>query len=136
MLGVPWYGYDYPCIAFNSSNDECKIKSVPFRGVNCRCGHFLLFLSLTSHLSPLPPSLPLSLYLFLVQLTHYFVSLCHCFSDAAGSERDYSVVRTMLLNNATSGRKWNEKLKTPYFNYVDQSTKQIHQVRERKRERV
>jgi len=34
VLGVPWYGYRYPCL--NPTNDTvCPIKKVPFRGVNC-----------------------------------------------------------------------------------------------------
>ena len=34
VLGLPWYGYDYPCL---SLTDEfvCTIPKVPFRGVNC-----------------------------------------------------------------------------------------------------
>lgn len=34
VMGVPWYGYDYPCIA-PSNETYCSIESVPFRGVNC-----------------------------------------------------------------------------------------------------
>ena len=34
VLGLPWYGYDYPCLKLQSSN-VCTIKSIPFRGVNC-----------------------------------------------------------------------------------------------------
>ena len=33
VLGVPWYGYVYPCIALNGN--FCSIAEVPFRGVNC-----------------------------------------------------------------------------------------------------
>jgi len=33
VLGVPWYGYRYPCLTFNKN--ECTIRHVPFRGVNC-----------------------------------------------------------------------------------------------------
>ena len=33
VLGLPWYGYDYPCIELKEN--VCKIKHVPFRGVNC-----------------------------------------------------------------------------------------------------
>jgi len=34
VLGLPWYGYDYPCV--NLSDDNiCTISEVPFRGVNC-----------------------------------------------------------------------------------------------------
>ena len=32
-MGVPWYGYDYPCT--DLSGDYCSIKLDPFRGVNC-----------------------------------------------------------------------------------------------------
>lgn len=35
VLGVPWYGYDYPCIDFIFGPDICYIKPVPFRGVEC-----------------------------------------------------------------------------------------------------
>lgn len=34
VMGVPWYGYDYPCIS-PSNATYCSIKSIPFRGVNC-----------------------------------------------------------------------------------------------------
>lgn len=34
VLGVPWYGYDYPCLSV-SDHDVCMIPKVPFRGVNC-----------------------------------------------------------------------------------------------------
>lgn len=33
VLGVPWYGYRYPCISL--SGRICKLKKVPFRGANC-----------------------------------------------------------------------------------------------------
>lgn len=34
VLGVPWYGYRYPCINLTSEN-VCKIRKVPFRGAKC-----------------------------------------------------------------------------------------------------
>lgn len=34
ILGVPWYGYNYPCISLDS-NGTCYIKPIPFRGCNC-----------------------------------------------------------------------------------------------------
>ena len=34
VMGVPWYGYDYPCEKLNSRG-ECEIKEVPFRGIPC-----------------------------------------------------------------------------------------------------
>ncbi|MPC11164.1 Di-N-acetylchitobiase [Portunus trituberculatus] len=34
ILGVPWYGYIYPCLQLDKNN-KCYIKEVPFRGVNC-----------------------------------------------------------------------------------------------------
>lgn len=34
LLGVPWYGYDYPCLP-GSTATTCNIKKVPFRGVEC-----------------------------------------------------------------------------------------------------
>ena len=33
VLGLPWYGYNYPCI--NLTSDVCYIKPVPFRGASC-----------------------------------------------------------------------------------------------------
>jgi Di-N-acetylchitobiase len=36
ILGIPWYGYHYPCLEGTSPTDRyCEIKQVPFRGVNC-----------------------------------------------------------------------------------------------------
>jgi len=36
ILGLPWYGYDYPCLTMNDpASPYCPIKQVPFRGVNC-----------------------------------------------------------------------------------------------------
>lgn len=36
ILGVPWYGYRYPCLPGTKSNAQfCRIQQVPFRGVNC-----------------------------------------------------------------------------------------------------
>lgn len=34
VMGVPWYGYDYPCLNFTQLN-ECVISKVPFRGAPC-----------------------------------------------------------------------------------------------------
>ena len=33
ILGVPWYGYVYPCTVLLS--DVCRIAQTPFRGVKC-----------------------------------------------------------------------------------------------------
>ena len=36
VLGLPWYGYRYPCQNNASKTvDYCELKRVPFRGVNC-----------------------------------------------------------------------------------------------------
>lgn len=36
ILGVPWYGYRYPCLEGTTPDARfCPIKEVPFRGVNC-----------------------------------------------------------------------------------------------------
>lgn len=35
VLGLPWYGYDYPCSSYDTVQHVCHLKSVPFRGVNC-----------------------------------------------------------------------------------------------------
>ncbi|XP_040040411.2 di-N-acetylchitobiase [Gasterosteus aculeatus] len=34
VMGVPWYGYDYPCLNF-SQDGVCFIIKVPFRGAPC-----------------------------------------------------------------------------------------------------
>ncbi|KAG5275595.1 hypothetical protein AALO_G00122150 [Alosa alosa] len=34
VMGVPWYGYDYPCLTF-SQGGACEIQKVPFRGAPC-----------------------------------------------------------------------------------------------------
>lgn len=34
IMGVPWYGYDYPCVNL-TENGECFIAKVPFRGAPC-----------------------------------------------------------------------------------------------------
>ncbi|KAJ8277802.1 hypothetical protein GJAV_G00080240 [Gymnothorax javanicus] len=34
VMGVPWYGYDYPCVNF-SKDGVCTISKVPFRGAPC-----------------------------------------------------------------------------------------------------
>eukprot|EP01101_Sappina_pedata_P006978 TRINITY_DN3590_c0_g1_i1.p1 TRINITY_DN3590_c0_g1~~TRINITY_DN3590_c0_g1_i1.p1 ORF type:complete len:384 (-),score=135.90 TRINITY_DN3590_c0_g1_i1:19-1059(-) len=33
VLGVPWYGFDYPCIEY--SNNTCQIRAVPYHGAPC-----------------------------------------------------------------------------------------------------
>merc|ERR1712190_652733 len=35
VLGMPWYGYQYPCTSAELAGDFCQIEMVPFRGVNC-----------------------------------------------------------------------------------------------------
>lgn len=36
ILGVPWYGYTYPCLPGTRANDRfCQLPLVPFRGVDC-----------------------------------------------------------------------------------------------------
>ena len=35
ILGVPWYGYVYPCTAFDPATQRCQIESVPFRRSKC-----------------------------------------------------------------------------------------------------
>ncbi|XP_069795478.1 di-N-acetylchitobiase-like [Narcine bancroftii] len=34
VLGVPWYGYDYPCMQLFEAG-RCTLRSVPFRGAPC-----------------------------------------------------------------------------------------------------
>jgi len=83
VLGLPWYGYDYPCTSLSTNGVTCQIAEVPFRGVNC--------------------------------------------SDAAGTEKDYSVIQG-LLKNSTNGYQWSSTLQSPWFNYEDPTTKKMHQV--------
>lgn len=84
VLGVPWYGYDYPCLSLTQDN-ECTIKRVPFRGVSC--------------------------------------------SDAAGSQIDYRDIIPLLQNYSSGGRHWDGDAGSPYFNFKDPSTGEMHQVR-------
>ncbi|XP_043226760.1 di-N-acetylchitobiase-like isoform X2 [Amphibalanus amphitrite] len=35
VLGVPWYGYDYPCLNVTNNGTRCSIERVPFRKVSC-----------------------------------------------------------------------------------------------------
>ena len=37
VLGLPWYGYNYPCESFDDNNTVpiCHIRPVPFRGAPC-----------------------------------------------------------------------------------------------------
>ena len=36
ILGVPWYGYQYPCLSGTDKKARyCEIPEVPFRGINC-----------------------------------------------------------------------------------------------------
>ena len=36
VLGVPWYGYRYPCLPGTAADARfCSIAEVPFRGINC-----------------------------------------------------------------------------------------------------
>lgn len=34
IMGIPWYGYDYPCLSL-SQEGVCSIEKVPFRGAPC-----------------------------------------------------------------------------------------------------
>lgn len=34
VLGLPWYGYNYPCLHYTKDN-KCLMKKVPFRGAPC-----------------------------------------------------------------------------------------------------
>jgi len=81
VLGLPWYGYDYPCLSL--TDDVCKIAEVPFRGVNC--------------------------------------------SDAAGKQRPFSNLLAQL-NQTGIVPTLDAGLESLWYNYVDSSTKQSHQV--------
>lgn len=41
ILGLPWYGYDYPCVPdstgqrMSPEGDACHLSAVPFRGAPC-----------------------------------------------------------------------------------------------------
>eukprot|EP00045_Choanoeca_perplexa_P003911 m.34335 g.34335 ORF g.34335 m.34335 type:complete len:367 (+) comp12290_c0_seq1:55-1155(+) len=35
VLGLPWYGYTYPCINMSLTDRYCPIKAVPFQGAPC-----------------------------------------------------------------------------------------------------
>jgi len=53
VLGLPWYGYNYPCTAFE--DNVCKLKKVPFRGVSCSdaAGRQYCYSVITSSFLPL-----------------------------------------------------------------------------------
>jgi di-N-acetylchitobiase len=38
ILGLPWYGYDYPCLKLYQHDLPCEIPPYTFRGVNCSDG--------------------------------------------------------------------------------------------------
>lgn len=52
-------------------------------------------------------------------------------SDAAGTQVAYEFVAARLAapNGTTTGRQWDGYLKSPWFNYVDEKTGVVHQVR-------
>lgn len=52
VLGLPWYGYNYPCIGYEKN--VCTIKKVPFRGVDCSdaAGRQYCFSSIMSNYLP------------------------------------------------------------------------------------
>lgn len=53
VLGLPWYGYSYPCENASSDTDDfCRIAEVPFRGVNCSdaTGSEITFASIMAYL--------------------------------------------------------------------------------------
>ncbi len=86
VLGLPWYGYDYPCLGFDPKTPAlCNIPHVPFRGVNC--------------------------------------------SDAAGSQWDYRLIRSLLDSGSTlTGRQWDETLQSPWFNFSPDGGHSVHQM--------
>ena len=43
VLGVPFYGYAYPCLNSGVTDDVCAIPRAAWRGVNCRCDQNALF---------------------------------------------------------------------------------------------
>ncbi|XP_076451151.1 di-N-acetylchitobiase-like [Babylonia areolata] len=84
VLGVPWYGYNYPCLSLSQDN-VCSIRHVHFRGVNC--------------------------------------------SDAVGSQIDLHVIDSWLANHTSWKRQWDKTAQSPFFNFEDPATGQMHQVR-------
>lgn len=51
-------------------------------------------------------------------------------SDAAGAQVAYEFVAARLAapNGTTTGRRWDDYLKSPWFNYVDERDGSVHQV--------
>ncbi|XP_022096449.1 di-N-acetylchitobiase-like isoform X2 [Acanthaster planci] len=49
-------------------------------------------------------------------------------SDAAGKQVSYQGIIQLLMQNSTSGRLYNTTYQAPYFNYVDATTGDHHQV--------
>ncbi|KAF0690662.1 Aste57867_17968 [Aphanomyces stellatus] len=56
VLGLPWYGYDYPCTALAST--ICHIQPVPFRGAPCSdaAGRQLDYAAIVARLGNVVPS--------------------------------------------------------------------------------
>ena len=56
ILGVPWYGYKYPCLSL-SDDHVCSIEKVPFRGVDCSdaAGGCMIINSSLACMCPRPP---------------------------------------------------------------------------------
>lgn len=85
LLGVPWYGYDYPCQSLKKKGTLCLIDRVPF--LQCPC------------------------------------------SDRVATMKTYGAIQDILIDNRTTiGRLWNNGTLSPYFNYNDSMTDQVHQV--------
>ncbi|KAL8579254.1 hypothetical protein ACOMHN_010838 [Nucella lapillus] len=50
-------------------------------------------------------------------------------SDAAGRQLDYRLLFPLLVNQSTGGRHWDPLARSPFFNFRDPVTEQMHQVR-------
>jgi len=49
-------------------------------------------------------------------------------SDAGGTQRVFATCIDLLSSSANTGRVWNPEYATPYFNYINEDDKLIHQV--------
>lgn len=88
VLGVPFYGYAYPCLNSGVMDDVCEIPRMAWRGVNCSevVGDEFQYMDVMNLLdnNVCPPKLDPP------------AKVC----------------------NVTTGRRWDENTASPYFNFL------------------
>ena len=106
VLGLPWYGYDYPCVSAPEEYLPCEIPRFSFRGVNCSDGigrqigysHIMekyLPLSTTGVLYDTATESPFFTYVDQNDATHMYHQMW--FDDPSSLSVKYNYARTMKL---------------------------------------